>query len=75
MAGPRIKERYKYMTLPQAARKLRMSTSKLRRRIKDEILPKPTFTNEYGVQFFDEEWIKKVKLIIRKSYEGGKYEK
>ena len=70
MAGPRISELYKYMTLPQAAKRLGIHPAKLRRRLKDGIFPVPTFVNEYGLKFFDEEWIKKVKVILGKSFEA-----
>ena len=70
MAGPRISERYKYMTLPQAARRLGLHPAKLRRRIKADIFPPPTFVNEYGLRFFDEEWINKAQAILAGSFEG-----
>jgi len=70
MAGPRISELYKYMTLPQAAQRLGIHPAKLRRRLRDGIFPLPTFINEYGLKFFDEEWIGKAKSILTNSYEG-----
>jgi len=69
MAGPRIDERYKYMTLPQAARRLSMHQAKLRRRIKAGILPPPTYVNEYGLKFFDEDWIREAQDILDSSFE------
>jgi hypothetical protein len=70
MAGPRIDERYKYMTLPQAAKRLDIHPAKLRRRLKDGIFPPPTFVNEYGLKFFDEDWLKKTQAILEKSFEN-----
>lgn len=70
MAGPRIAEKYKYATLPQAAKQLRMHPAKLRRRLKNGVLPTPTFVNEYGLNFFDDDWIKKAEAILAKSFEG-----
>lgn len=70
MAGPRISERYKYMTLPQAAKRLGLHPAKLRRRIKANILPSPTFVNEYGLKFFNEDWINKAQIILANSFEG-----
>ena len=64
MAGPKISERYKYMTLPQAAERLGMNGSKLRRRLRDGIFPPPSFINEYGLKFFDE-----AQAILAKSFE------
>jgi predicted DNA-binding transcriptional regulator AlpA len=70
MAGPRISELYKYMTLPQAAERLGMHPAKLRRRIRDGIFPQPTFINGYGLRFFDEEWLRKAKTILTNSFEA-----
>jgi hypothetical protein len=70
MAGPRIVELYKYMTLPQAARRLSIHPAKLRRRLKAGIFPPPTFVNEHGLKFFDESWIKEVQTILTNSFEG-----
>jgi len=75
MAGPRIAERYKYMTLPQAAKCLGLHPAKLRRRLKHGVLPAPTFVNEYGLNFFDEDWLREAKAILVQSFEGAaKYE-
>jgi len=70
MAGPRISERYKYMTLPQAAERLGIHPAKLRRRVKDGIFPPPTYVNQYGLKFFDEAWFRKTKTIIENSFEN-----
>jgi hypothetical protein len=70
MAGPRISELYKYMTLPQAAQRLGMHPAKLRRRLRDGIFPQPTFINEYGLKLFDEEWLRKAKTILTNSFEA-----
>jgi len=70
MAGPRIAERYKYMTLPQAAKCLGMHPAKLRRRLKDGIFPSPTYVNEYGLKFFDEQWLKQARAILVNSFEN-----
>jgi len=70
MAGPRISELYKYMTLPQAAQRLGIHPAKLRRRLRDGIFPAPTFVNEYGLKFFDEEWIRKAEIILANSFEA-----
>jgi hypothetical protein len=70
MAGPRIAELYKYMTLPQAAKRLGIHPAKLRRRLKDGVFPAPTFVNEYGLNFFDEGWLKEARAILVNSFEG-----
>ena len=72
MAGPRVSERYKYMTVPQAANRLGMHAAKLRRRLRHGIFPAPTFVNEYGLKFFDEEWLDQAQAILSNSFEGEK---
>ncbi len=58
------------MTLPQAAKRLGIHPAKLRRRIKAGILPPPTYVNEYGLNFFDEGWLKEAQAILVNSFEG-----
>jgi len=70
MAGPRISERYKYMTLPQAANRLGIHPAKLRRRLKGSIFPAPTYVNEYGLKFFDETWLREAQAILANSFES-----
>jgi hypothetical protein len=72
MAGPRISERYKYLTVPQAAKRLGIHQAKLRRRLKDGIFPPPTFVNEYGLKFFDEDWVNRAQETLANSFEGQK---
>ena len=71
MAGPRIAERYKYMTVPHAAQRLRIHPAKLRRRLKDGIFPAPTYVNEHGLRFFDEAWLAQAQEILANSFESG----
>ena len=70
MAGPRIAERYKYMTLPQAAKRLGIHPAKLRRRIKAGVFPAPSFVNKHGLNFFDEDWLREAQAILMNSFEG-----
>ena len=44
--------------------------AKLRRRLKERVFPSPTFMNEYGLKFFDEEWLKRAEAILANSFEG-----
>jgi len=60
------------MTLPQAAERLSIHPAKLRRRIKAGVFPAPTFVNEYGLKFFDEDWIKEAQVILGNSFEAKK---
>lgn len=70
MPGPRISERYKYMTVPQAAKRLGIHPAKLRRRVRDGVFPPPTYINEYGLKFFDEAWLRKTQAILQNSFEN-----
>ena len=70
MAGPKIAERYKYMTIPQAAKRLGIHPAKLRRRLKDGVFPVPTFVNKHGLNFLDEDWLKEAQAILANSFEG-----
>ena len=64
------------MTLPQAARRLEMHQAKLRRRLKASVLPPPTFVNEYGLKFFDEDWLREAQTTLVQSLEDeAKYER
>ena len=58
------------MTLPQAAKRLGLHPAKLRRRLKHGVLPAPTFVNGYGLNFFDEDWLKEARTILVNSSEG-----
>lgn len=69
MAGPTIVERYKYMTLPQAAKRLGLHKASLRRRLRAGVFPTPNFVNKHGLNFFDEDWIRKTRAIIVNSFE------
>ena len=74
MAGPKISEQYKYMTLPQTAERLGIHPAKLRRRLKDGVFPVATFVNNHGLKFFDEEWLREARAILVNSFEGAKSE-
>ena len=74
MAGPRIAERYKYMTLPKAAKRLGIHPAKLRRRIKAGVFPPPSFVNKHGLNFFDKDWLREAQAILMNSFEGGNNE-
>jgi len=70
MAGPKIAEQYKYMTVPQVAKRLGIHPAKLRRRLKEGVFPVPTFVNKHGLNFFDEDWLKETQAILVNSFEG-----
>jgi hypothetical protein len=58
------------MTLPQAANQLGIHPAKFRRRLRDGIFPSPSFVNEYGLKFFDEDWLNRAQEILANSFEG-----
>jgi len=58
------------MTVSQAAKRLDIHPAKLRRRVKTGIFPPPTFVNEYGLNFFDVDWLKEAQVILANSFEG-----
>jgi predicted DNA-binding transcriptional regulator AlpA len=64
MPKPRIEYTYKYLTSPQACRKLGIGRAQLDERIKRGIFPPPTVVATSGVRYFDEAWIKTVRSII-----------
>ena len=70
MPGPRISERYKYMTVPQAAKRLGIHPAKYCRCVRNSIVPPPTNINEHSLRFFDEAWLKNTKTIIENSSEN-----
>ena len=70
MARTKIAERYKYMTLPQAAKRLGIHLAKLRRRLKGGVFPVPSFVNKHGLNFFDEDWLEEAQTILVNSFEG-----
>jgi len=70
MPGPRISERYKYMTVPQAAKRLGIHPAKLRRRLRDGVFPPPTYVNKHGLKFFNEAWLRKTQTILENSFEN-----
>jgi len=69
MARPKIAERYQYMTVPQAAKRLGIHPAKLHRRLKDGVFPVPTFVNKHGLNFFGEDWLKDPQAILVNSFE------
>lgn len=72
MAGPRIDELYKYRTVTQVANRLGLHPARLRRRVKAGVLPPPTYVNEHGLNFFDENWIRQAQAILDSSFEREK---
>jgi len=53
------------MTTAQAARQIGMSASKLIIWVERGVLPLPSSTDKNGVRYFDQEWLRKAKQILR----------
>lgn len=54
------------MTTREAARELGMTIETLVKWIKREVLPPPSFIDNNGVRYFDQEWLKKAKEIVER---------
>lgn len=53
------------MTTTQVAKHLGMSPSKLISWVEHGALPPPRFTDKNGVRYFDQEWLRKAKKIVK----------
>jgi hypothetical protein len=40
------------------------------KRLQDGVFPAPTFVNKHGLNFFNEDWLKKAQAILVNSFEG-----
>ena len=61
MARPRLNDQ---MTSTEVGRYLGMHRSTLIRWIRHGVLPQSSFIDSNGVQYFDQEWVKKAKGIV-----------
>lgn len=62
MARPGLSEQ---MTTTEVGRHLGANRSTLINWINHGLLPSPTFIDSNGVQYFDQEWLKKAREIVR----------
>ena len=67
MPTPKIELAHKYYTAPQARKKLGLSRFQFDVRIERGVLPAPTYVDETAVRFFDEEWVKESRAILKRS--------
>ena len=70
MPTPKLKLAFKYLTAPQARRRLGLSRYQLDHRIELGIFPPPTLIDETGIQsvrYFDEVWVKEAQTILANS--------
>jgi len=64
------------MTSREVARELGMAVNTLLNWIKCGVLPPPSFIDKNSVRYFDQEWLKKARGVVRRkrgdpSLEGG----
>ena len=64
MAGPTLAERFKYYSAGDARRELGLSKEEFNRRMKQKILPAPTFVNSHGLRFFDANWLHIARAVV-----------
>jgi len=65
MSTPKLELSSKYMTAPQVRQKLGLSRYQLDIRIERGILPQPTLVDPAGVRYFDEQWLRLGKAILK----------
>lgn len=57
MPNRKLELTLKYLTAPQAGKRLGLSRFQFDMRLKRGIFPRPTFTDVTGVRYFDESWV------------------
>ena len=62
MPRPRVTSQ---MTTAQVAREVGMNVGRLVSWVKRGALPPPSFTDNNGVRYFDQEWLKKAREIVK----------
>ena len=62
MPRPRVTSQ---MTTGEVASELKMTTGRVVTWVKRGALPPPSFTDNNGVRYFDQEWLSKAKEIVR----------
>jgi len=63
MPTPKLELASKYLTAPQARKRLGLSRFQLDLRIDRGIFPKPTLIDS-GVRYFDEQWVRNAQAIL-----------
>ena len=67
MPTPKLKLALKYLTAPQARKRLGLSRFQFDHRVELGVFPKPTLVDETGIQcvrYFDENWVKIAQAIL-----------
>jgi len=64
MPNRKLELTLKYLTAPQAGKRLGLSRFQFDMRLKRGIFPRPTFTDVTGVRYFDQSWVSVAKSIL-----------
>ena len=64
MPNRKVELALKYLTAPQVRKRLGLSRWQLDLRIERGIFPKPTHTENSGVRYFDENWVRIAETIL-----------
>lgn len=75
MPNRKLELTLKYLTAPQAGRRLGLSRFQFDMRLKRGVFPRSTFTDETGVRYFDDSWVSVAQSILDASIhnEVGKH--
>ena len=72
MPNPKLELGFKYLTAPQVRKRLGLSRFQLDIRIERGILPQPTYVDETGVRYFDENWVRIAQAILENVAQGDR---
>ena len=78
MPNPKLELGLKYLTAPQARKRLGLSRFQLDIRIERGILPQPTYVDETSsppVRYFDENWVRIAQAILENVTQGDRENK
>ena len=77
MPNPKLELAFKYLTAPQARKRLGLSRFQFDIRIERGILPEPTYVdeNDTKVRYFDENWVRIAQAILDNVGQGDREEK
>jgi len=70
MPNRKLELTLKYLTAPQAGKRLGLSRFQFDMRLKRGIFPRPTFTDVTGVRYFDESWVRVAQSILDASIQN-----
>ncbi len=82
MPNPKLELGFKYLTPPQARKRLGLSRFQFDLRIERGILPQPTYVDTVkvggviqNVRYFDENWIRLAQAILENAEQGDREDK